>query len=101
MTRLGWQKYFAAMISSDDVAEGRPAPFMIFHAMESARVKSVREVVAVGDTPLDLEAGTNAGLRGVIGVLSGASSAARLQGQPHTHILRSVAELPELLHSRF
>jgi phosphonatase-like hydrolase len=100
MSRLGWQKYFVAMITSDDVAEGRPAPFMIFHAMEAARVNSVREVVAVGDTPLDLEAGTNAGLRGVIGVLSGATEA-RLREQPHTHILRSVAELPELLHSRF
>jgi len=101
MTRLGWQKYFAAMITSDDVAEGRPAPFMIFHSMESARVNSVREVVAVGDTPLDLEAGTNAGLRGVIGVLSGASTEVRLREQPHTHILGSVAELPELLHSSF
>jgi phosphonatase-like hydrolase len=101
MSRLGWQKYFAAMISSDDVAEGRPAPFMIFHAMEAARVTSVREVVAVGDTPLDLEAGTNAGLRGVIGVLSGAGSEAKLREQPHTQILRSVAELPDLLHSRF
>ena len=101
MTRLGWQKYFAAMITSDDVAEGRPAPFMIFHAMEAARVNSVREVVAVGDTPLDLEAGTNAGLRGVIGVLSGASTAAKLREQPHTHILRSVAELPGLLRSGF
>jgi phosphonatase-like hydrolase len=101
LTRLGWQKYFAATITSDDVAEGRPAPYLIFHAMESARVNSVREVVAVGDTPLDLAAGSNAGLRGVIGVLSGASSEARLREQPHTHILGSVAELPELLHSRF
>jgi len=101
MSRLGWQKYFAAMITSDDVAAGRPAPFMIFHVMEGARVNSVREVVAVGDTPLDLEAGTNAGLRGVIGVLSGAGSAVQLREQPHTHILRSVAELPDLLHSGF
>ncbi|HWD98789.1 MAG TPA: HAD hydrolase-like protein, partial [Bryobacteraceae bacterium] len=79
----------------------RPAPFMIFHAMESAGVNSVREVVAAGDTPLDLQAGANAGLRGVIGVLSGASTAARLQNEPHSHILRSVAELPELLRSGF
>jgi phosphoglycolate phosphatase-like HAD superfamily hydrolase len=74
---------------------------MIFHAMESARVNSVREVAAVGDTPLDLQAGTNAGLRGVIGVLSGASTAARLRQEPHTQILRSVADLPQLLHSGF
>jgi phosphonatase-like hydrolase len=97
--RLGWQKYFAATISSDDVAQGRPSPFMIFHAMEAARVNGVREVVAVGDTPLDLQAGTNAGLRGVVGVLSGASTSAKLDAEPHTHILPSVAGLPALLRA--
>ena len=99
--RLGWQEYFAATITSDDVATGRPSPFMIFHAMEQARVNSVLEVVAVGDTPLDLQAGANAGLRGVVGVLSGASTAERLRSEPHTHILPSVAGLPTLLHSKF
>jgi phosphonatase-like hydrolase len=101
MRRLGWEKYFAATISSDDVAEGRPSPFMIFHAMEAARVNSVREVVAVGDTPLDLQAGTNAGLRGVVGVSTGASTSAKLREEPHTHILSSVADLPGLLHGEF
>jgi phosphonatase-like hydrolase len=98
--RLGWEKYFAAIICSDDVAMGRPAPFMLFHAMESARVNSVAEVMAVGDTPLDLQAGTNAGLRAVVGVLSGASRAELLQREPHTHILPSVANLPSLLPSK-
>jgi phosphonatase-like hydrolase len=98
--RLGWEKYFVAIICSDDVAQGRPAPFMLFHAMESARVNSVAEVMAVGDTPLDLQAGTNAGLRAVVGVLSGASRADLLQREPHTHILSSVANLPALLSSK-
>ena len=99
--RLGWQKYFAATISSDDVAAGRPSPFMLFHAMEAARVNSVAEVVAVGDTPLDLQAGTNAGLRGVVGVLSGVGTAEKLRSEPHTHILPSVASLPGLLAAKF
>jgi phosphonatase-like hydrolase len=92
--RLGWEKYFAATICSDDVAQGRPAPFMIFHAMEAARVNNVAEVVAVGDTPLDLQAGSRAGLRGVIGVLSGNGTRERLRIEPHTQILGSVADLP-------
>jgi phosphonatase-like hydrolase len=98
--RLGWEKYFVASICSDDVAQGRPAPFMLFHAMESARVNNVAEVMAVGDTPLDLQAGTNGGLRAVVGVLSGASRAELLQREPHTHILPSVASLPALLRSK-
>jgi phosphonatase-like hydrolase len=95
--RLGWQQFFAATICADDVTEGRPAPYMLFHAMEAAAVSNVAEVVAVGDTPLDLQAGTNAGVRGVVGVYSGAASAERLRSEPHTHILRSVAGLPALL----
>jgi phosphonatase-like hydrolase len=98
--RLGWEKYFIAIVCNDDVAQGRPSPFMIFHAMESARVDSVAEVVAVGDTPLDLQAGSNAGLRGVVGVLSGASTADKLRREPHTHILPSVASLPGLLRPK-
>ena len=95
--RLGWEQYFAAIVCSDDVAQGRPSPYMLFHAMESARVASVAEVMAVGDTPLDLQAGTNAGLRAVVGVLSGASTAEVLRREPHTHILPSVANLPAIL----
>jgi phosphonatase-like hydrolase len=98
--RLGWEKYFAATICSDDVVQGRPAPFMLFHAMESARVSKVSETMAVGDTPLDLQAGSNGGLRGVVGVLSGASTAEMLRRETHTHILPSVAQLPGLLAAR-
>jgi phosphonatase-like hydrolase len=98
--RLGWEHYFVASITSDDVVLGRPSPFMLFHAMESARVSSVAEVIAVGDTPLDLQAGSNAAMRGVIGVLSGVGTADQLRREPHTHILPSVASLPSLLTHR-
>jgi phosphoglycolate phosphatase-like HAD superfamily hydrolase len=74
---------------------------MLFRAMETARVVNVAEVVAVGDTPLDLQAGTNAGVRGVVGVLTGASVFEKLRTEPHTHILQSVVNLPDLLASKF
>lgn len=95
--RLNWEKYFAAIVASDDVAQGRPAPYMIFHAMEAAQVNSVAEVMAVGDTPLDLQAASNAGLGGMVGVLSGAGSIEQLRREPHTEIVPSVADLPALL----
>jgi phosphonatase-like hydrolase len=90
----GWRDLFAACVSSSDVSMGRPAPYMIFRAMEAAGVTSVREVINVGDTPLDLQAGTNAGVRDVIGVLTGLHGRERLQREPHTHLLASVADLP-------
>src|SRR5579883_555372 len=99
--RLGWQKYFTATITSDDVAQGRPAPYMIFHAMEAARVNSVAEVMAVGDTPLDLQAGANAAVRGLVGVLSGVGKKEQLERESHTEIIASVAELPALVASKY
>jgi phosphonatase-like hydrolase len=99
--RLEWEKYFTAMITSDDVAQGRPSPYMIFHGMEAARVSSVAEVMAVGDTPLDLQAASNGGVHGVVGVLSGVGKKEQLEHESHTDIIDSVAELPALVASRY
>ncbi len=91
--RLGWDDVFEANVSSSDVKHGRPAPFMIFHAMETSNVRDVRQVINVGDTPLDLQSGKNAGVRGVVGVLTGAHDRASLERESHTQIIASVAEL--------
>lgn len=80
---------------------GRPAPFMIFNIMQQLDIQSVHEVIKVGDTPADLLSGINAGCIGNIGVLSGANSAEILGKYAHTHILPSVAELPELIKREF
>jgi phosphonatase-like hydrolase len=101
LEQAGFRNGFAANVSSIDVPLGRPAPFMIFRAMEESGVTSVHEVVNVGDTPLDLQAGTNAGVRGVFGVLTGLHGKERLQREPHTHILPSVADIPQLLEREF
>ena len=98
---VGWRDLFAAKISSSDVPQGRPAPFMIFRAMEAAGVPDVRQVINIGDTSLDLQAGTNAGVRGVVGVLTGAHGEARLQREPHTHIIASVGDLPVLIKREY
>jgi phosphonatase-like hydrolase len=86
-----------AVVCSDDVSQGRPAPFLIFRAMEAANVQSVHEVANVGDTTRDLCAGYNAGVRWNVGVLTGAHDRETLSKAPHTHLLRSVAELPRAL----
>jgi phosphonatase-like hydrolase len=95
---LGWEKDVAdAVVCSDDVVRGRPAPYMIFHAMEATRVASVHRVANVGDTVNDLEAGWHAGVRWNIGVLTGAHGREQLEQAPHTHLLASVAALPTLM----
>lgn len=85
-----------AVVCGDDVAQGRPAPYLILRAMEMSGVTGVHQVTTVGDTVLDLQAGQNAGVRYNIGVLSGAHTKEQLERAPHTHLLSSVAELPAL-----
>lgn len=102
LDRLGWgPDVVDACCASDQVPRGRPAPYMIFAAMQDAAVSDVRRVVVVGDTPLDLRAGVNAGAAGVVGVLTGAHGLETLGATRHTHLIPSVAELPELLRSEF
>jgi phosphonatase-like hydrolase len=94
---LEWnQGVVDAVVCGDDVAMGRPAPYLIFRAMEAAGASSVRRVANVGDTILDLQAGHNAGVGWNVGVLTGAHDRQSLARAPHTHLLSSVAELPRL-----
>jgi len=97
LTRLAWQPYFVASITSDDVSDGRPAPYMLFRAMEAAHVNETAQVMAVGDTPLDLQAANNGGMGAAIGVYSGAATEDRLRKEPNSGVLPSVAALPDLI----
>jgi phosphonatase-like hydrolase len=105
MDGLGWLRDGLVDLSVDveDIPGqiGRPAPFMIFHAMTQLNVQSVHEVIKVGDTPADMLEGRNAGCRGVIGVLSGPRPVTTWGKYWHTHVIPSVADLPDLIESEF
>lgn len=98
---LGWSEadFIDAVVCSDAVAQGRPAPYMIHRAMELTGVLSVQEVLAAGDTANDLLAATNAGVTAV-GVLTGRLARTDLEQHPHDHIINSAADVPDLLHQR-
>jgi phosphonatase-like hydrolase len=102
LNALGWEgnSVVDAVVCGSDVRAGRPAPFMIFRAMEQLGVTDVARVLVVGDTPRDLQAGTNSGAALVVGVLTGASDADELGAHRHTHLLPSVADLPTFLGVR-
>jgi len=101
LVTAGWQRTFAASISSDEVKTGRPAPYMIFRAMETTGVDDVREVLNVGDTQLDLQAGHRAGVLGVIGVLTGIQKEDRLSSESPSHLIASVADIPALIGAHY
>jgi len=93
---LGWRDRAAAVICGDDVALGRPAPYMIFRAMEATGTVSVDHVLNVGDTVSDLQAAANAGVRASVAVLSGAHDRRKLEREPHHCLIDSIADLPAL-----
>ena len=105
MEGLGWLREGLVDLAVDveDVPGqiGRPAPFMIFHAMTQLNVQSVHEVIKVGDTPADMLEGRNAGCRGVVGVLSGPRPVTAWGKYWHTHVIPSVADLPALIKAEF
>jgi phosphonatase-like hydrolase len=99
---LGWvvggdAAFVDALVCADDVAAGRPAPYMIFRAMELTGIHDVRAVAVAGDTVVDLRAGMNAGAGIVAGVATGKLTHADLAGEPHTHLIDSVSDLPALI----
>lgn len=94
--RLGWLGLFDAAVGADQVTSGRPAPFMIYRAMEMTGTFDVRRVAVTGDTPLDMQAARNASAGWSIAVLSGAHGLETLGRTPHSHLLPSVASLPAL-----
>jgi phosphonatase-like hydrolase len=97
LASLGWAARIDLALSPADCGRGRPAPDMILGAMDRLGVSDPGAVAVVGDTTSDLEAGTNAGARAVIGVLSGAHDRKALAAAPHTDLIDDVTGLIAVL----
>lgn len=97
--RLGWLEngLIDALITSDDVQDGRPEPDMIYLAMKILSVLSTDEVMKVGDTKSDLLQGNKAGCRYVVGVTTGAYSREDLAVLPHTNLIENLEEILDIL----
>jgi phosphoglycolate phosphatase len=98
---LGWESQVDLLLSPADAGRGRPYPDMILAAVLKLQVEAVQHVAVIGDTSSDLLAGLRSGASVVAGVLTGPQTRADLESAPHTHILGSVAEVPEVLESLF
>ncbi len=97
LQRLGWTKAIDASMASDESPRGRPHPDMIHAFMARLGSADARRVAKVGDTPVDLQEGANAGCSIIVGVTTGSFARAELERHPHTHIVDSVTEVPALV----
>lgn len=99
LQRMGWERagLLDAWTSCDQVAVGRPAPYMIYQLMERLGVTDVARVVKVGDTPRDLRMGANARVGLNVGVLNGSHKRHELEACPHDLLLPDISHLPAVM----
>lgn len=99
IAKLKWNTYVDYTIASDEVKKGRPEPLMIRKIMKQAKIKDPSSVAKVGDTPVDLLEGFNAGTGLNIAIESNKYTNEILSIYPHTHILKSLKEVFFLMES--
>ncbi|MEU5718491.1 phosphonatase-like hydrolase [Streptomyces sp. NPDC020403] len=96
---LGWRDLVPLTLCPADAGgRGRPYPDMVLAAfLRTGAADGVRQVVVAGDTSFDMLSGVRSGAGIVAGVLTGAHDEDQLTRSGATHILGSVAELPDLV----
>jgi HAD superfamily hydrolase (TIGR01509 family) len=86
---------FHGIVGREDVEIRKPHPEPIQKCLGHLRLVP-REVLYIGDSPIDIRAGKAAGTH-TAGVLTGTSTYEVMQAQEPDHILPSVAELLQIL----
>jgi phosphoglycolate phosphatase len=94
---LGWADRVDLALCPEDVPRGAPWPDLVLSAMLKLGVTDVREAAVAHDTESGLLSGRRAGAGVAVGVLTGPHSSDRLRRAGATHLIPSIAHLPELL----
>jgi len=101
LKKLNWKvgTQIDALITSDDVLNGRPNPDMIELAMAKFNITDSAQVLKAGDSEIDIIEGKNSGCSITVGVLSGAQNREQLEGANPDYILNNLTELENILFS--
>ena len=99
LSRLKWieNELVHDLIASDEVQAGRPLPYMIEELARRNNIKDFRSIIKIGDTPVDILEGKNAGCY-TIAVTTGASSKEELQSYSPDLILSDLSGLMTILN---
>lgn len=109
LNRLGWDEgldenyvgdetsLIDLSLTPDEVGAGRPNPDMIFKSMDILGIDDPKNVVKIGDTPADLQAGKAAKCRFTFGVTNGTHSREQLMQYDNDGLLENLEQLRELL----
>ncbi|WP_109098445.1 HAD hydrolase-like protein [Aquimarina sp. AU58] len=99
ITKLGWKKgeHFDALLTADDVTNGRPHKEMICKAMQMFDITDASKVLKAGDSAIDIEEGKNADCGITVGVLTGAQNREQLEKAKPDFIVNELIELINII----
>jgi phosphoglycolate phosphatase len=96
LDRLGMSRRADLTLCLDDAPRGSPWPDLVLTAVIRLGIDDVAQVAVVGDRENAIIAGRRAGARTLVGI-TGARTPARLRQAGATHLIRAIADLPEVL----
>jgi phosphoglycolate phosphatase len=94
---IGWRSRFDVSLCPDDAPRGFPWPDLVITALLRLGAGDVREVAVAVGTEHGIQAARRAGSELTVGVLTGPHTPARLRKAGATHLIDSIAELPDLV----
>jgi phosphoglycolate phosphatase len=95
LERLGLNKYFKLIVTSQDVEEPKPSPQAFAKAADQLGV-SIYDCAVVGDATIDIQAGKAAGAK-TIAVLSGFFSRKEIEQEKPDIIIKDISALQDFL----
>ncbi|MFO7589787.1 MAG: HAD family phosphatase [Acidimicrobiia bacterium] len=97
VAEIGWTDAVDLTLAPNADLRGRPHPDLVLMATMRLGIDSVRDVAVVGGTVASLVAGNRAGAATVVGVAADDHEHTLLGATPHTHLVRSIGEVPGVL----
>lgn len=94
---VGWHDVIDITVTPEEAGRGRPHPDMLNFASTKLGFDNTKDIIVIGDTASDIQAGLAFGAKQVIGVLTGAHSREILEFAGATSVINSVADLPTFI----
>lgn len=96
LKQFGIDQFIDAFISADDVENTKPHPEGIEKILKELNV-SADQAVYIGDLPLDIKAGHNAGIKTIIAVATGLVPRSDLEAERPSHIVEHITKITDII----
>jgi HAD superfamily hydrolase (TIGR01549 family) len=98
LSRSGLMQYFQAVVGADDTEAHKPDPAPVYEALDRLLIEPSEAIVMVGDSPADIWAAKNAGVRSVAALWGTIDAEMLLDAFPH-HTAKTPGEVLAVLQA--